>query len=120
VLAADAAWVAPAWSESGAAAKENEMIGAFVRSQFGTDFNADKLRAIAEKARAKFEGMPGLISKTFTLDAARRTAVNFYVWESEQVARDFYTNAMLEQVAKLYGVKPTLEFVEIAQRVDNA
>jgi hypothetical protein len=96
------------------------VIGAFVRFQFGADFNAGKLRTIAERARGKFEGMPGLISKTFTVDAERRAAVNFYVWESEQVARRFYTDAMLEQVAGLYGVKPTLEFVEIAQRVDNA
>ena len=96
------------------------MIGAFVRFQFGADFNAGKLRAIAEKARGKFEGMPGLISKTFTIDAERRAAVNFYVWESEQAARRFYTDAMLEQVAGLYDVKPALEFVEIAQRVDNA
>ncbi len=46
--------------------------------------------------------------------------MNFYVWESLPVARRFFTDAMLEQVAVLYGVKPTLEFVEIAQRVDNA
>jgi hypothetical protein len=46
--------------------------------------------------------------------------VNFYVWESEQAARAFYTDATLEQVAALYGVKPMLELVEIAQRVDNA
>jgi heme-degrading monooxygenase HmoA len=96
------------------------MIRAFVRFQFGADFNAGKLRTIAEKARGKFEGMPGLISKTFTVDAERRAAVKFYVWESEQSARSFYTDAMLEQVAGLYGVKPTLEFVEVAQRVDNA
>jgi heme-degrading monooxygenase HmoA len=95
------------------------VIGAFVRFQFGADFNAGKLCTIAEKARGKFEGMPGLISKTFTVDAERRAAVNFYVWESEQAARRFYTDAMLEQVAGLYGVKPTLEFVEIAQRVEN-
>ncbi len=96
------------------------MMGAFVRFQFGTDFNADKLRTVAAKARAKFEGMPGLISKTFTIDVERRVAVNFYVWESEQAARAFYTDAMLEQVAGLYGVKPALELVKIARRVDNA
>ena len=96
------------------------MLGVLIRFQFGTDFNADKLRAIAEGARPKFEGMRGLISKTFTIDAERRAAVNFYVWESERIARDFFTDAMLEQVTGLYGVKPSLEFLEIAQRVENA
>jgi hypothetical protein len=96
------------------------MLGVLVRFPFGTDFNADKLRAIAEKARARFEGMPGLISKTFTIDAEQRAALNFYVWESERAARDFFTAAVLEQATGIYGVRPTLQFVEIAQRVDNA
>jgi len=96
------------------------MLGVLIRFQFGTDFNADKLRAIAEKARSSFEGMPGLISKAFTIDAERRAAVNFYVWESEQKARAFFTDTMLEQITGIYGVKPALEFVEIAQRVENA
>jgi hypothetical protein len=96
------------------------MIGVLIRLQFGNDFNPDKLRAIAEKARARFEGMPGLISKTFAIDPERHAAVNFYVWESERTARAFYTDALLEQVAALYGVKPALEFFEIAQHVDNA
>jgi hypothetical protein len=96
------------------------MVGVLIRFSFGPGFNADKLRTIAEKARAKFEGMPGLISKTFGIDAEQRAAVNFYVWESERAARDFFTDTMLEHVTALYGVKPALEFLEIAQRVDNA
>jgi hypothetical protein len=95
------------------------MIGTFVSFQFGDDFNEAKLRAIAEKSRAKFTGMPGLRSKTFTLDAKHRRAVNFYLWETEQAARAFYSDAMLEQVSGLYGVRPTLDFVEIAQLIDN-
>jgi len=96
------------------------MIGTFVVFQFGDDFNEAKLRTIAEKSTGKFSGMPGLRSKTFTVDAAKRRAVNFYVWESEDAARKFYSDTMLEQVSGLYGVRPTLEFVEIAQLVDNA
>jgi hypothetical protein len=77
------------------------MVGVLIRFSFGTEFNADKLRRIAEKARAKFEGMPGLISKTFGINAERRAAVNYYVWESEQAARGFFTDAMREQVTGL-------------------
>lgn len=97
------------------------MIGVFVNFQFedSDNFNADKLRAIAEKAQEKFTGMPGLRSKAFTIDASKQRAVNFYIWESEQTARNFYSDAMLEQVSGLYGVAPTLEFVEIAELVDN-
>lgn len=97
------------------------MIGVFVNFQFSGegDFNEAKLRTIAEKAREKFSGMPGLRCKTFTIDATHHRAVNFYVWESEQVARAFYSDSMLQQVSALYGVRPSLDFVEIAQVVDN-
>ena len=95
------------------------MTGVLIRFQFRADFDANRLRAIAEKARTKFAGMPGLISKTFTIDVEERSAVNFYVWESEQAARDFFTEATLDQVANLYGVLPKLEFLEVAQRAEN-
>ena len=53
-------------------------------------------------------------------DGECRATVNFYVWEAEQAARAFRTDAMFEQVAGLYRAKSTVELVEIAQRVDNA
>lgn len=97
------------------------MIGVFVNFQFASDadFNEAKLRTIAEKAQEKFTGMPGLRSKTFTIDAPNHRAVNFYVWESEEAAKNFYSDATLEQISGLYGVRPKLDFVDIAELVDN-
>src|SRR5215470_4844120 len=96
------------------------MIGAFVTFRYGDDFNAEKIRKIAEGAKPTFEGMPGLRSKAFTVDAANKEAVNFYVWESEAAAKTFFTDALLERVTGLYGVRPTIRTVEIAALVDNA
>ena len=95
------------------------MIGVFVSFTFPETFDAQKLRAIAREARAKFEAMPGLISKTFTLNEAARQAVNFYVWNDERAARAFFTPELTQRIAKLYGVAPTITFVEIAEYVDN-
>jgi hypothetical protein len=64
--------------------------------------------------------MPGLRSKAFTLSSARREATNFYVWDSEEAARAFFTDELLERLTGLYGVRPTVEFVEIAALVENA
>jgi hypothetical protein len=63
--------------------------------------------------------MPGLRSKAFTIDAARRQAFNFYVWESEEDARAFFTPQAIEGVAKAYGVTPTIEYLALAALVDN-
>jgi len=46
-------------------------------------------------------------------------AANFYVWDSEEAAKAFFTDQLLERVAGLYGVRPSVEFVEIATLVEN-
>jgi heme-degrading monooxygenase HmoA len=96
------------------------MIGAFVTLRFADQFDEHAIRQVAATARARFEGMPGLRSKAFTINAARREAVNFYVWDSEAAARAFYSEAMLERIASVYGVRPEVELVEIATLVENA
>lgn len=96
------------------------MTGAFVTLRFPGTFDERAVRKVAELARAKFEGMPGLRSKAFTINAARREAVNFYVWDSEATARAFYTDDMLERIAAAYGVRPEVQLVEIATLVDNS
>jgi heme-degrading monooxygenase HmoA len=95
------------------------MIGVFVTFSYGDNFDERAVRKIAENARAKFEGMPGLRSKAFTLNSRKREATNFYVWESEDAAKAFFNDALLEGVAGLYGVRPSVEFVQIATLVEN-
>ena len=96
------------------------MIGVFVTFRYGENFDEQAVRHIAETARARFEGMPGLRSKAFTLNAGKREATNFYVWDSEDAAAAFFNEALLARVTDLYGVRPTVEFVQIATLVDNA
>jgi hypothetical protein len=96
------------------------MIGVFVAFRYGDKFDEEAVRKIAEAARARFEGMPGLRSKAFTVNPGKREATNFYVWDSEEAAKAFFTDALLERVAGLYGVRPSVEFVQIATLVDNA
>jgi heme-degrading monooxygenase HmoA len=95
------------------------MIGVFVTFRYGDDFDELALRKIAETARVKFEGMPGLRSKAFTLNPGKREAANFYVWDSEVAAKAFFTDELVEQVASLYGARPNVEFVQIAALVEN-
>ena len=95
------------------------MIGVFETCRFGDKFDEHAVRKIAETARAKFEGMPELRSKAFTFNAAKREASNFYVWDSENAAKAFFTDQVLDRVTDLYGVRPTVEVVQIATLVEN-
>lgn len=96
------------------------MIGVVVTFRFGDKFDEQVIREIAATARARFEGMPGLRSKAFTFNSAKREAANFYVWDSEDAAKAFFTHQLLERVTHLYGVRPSVEFVQIATLVENA
>jgi hypothetical protein len=95
------------------------MTGVFVTFAFDGDLDRDRVVGIAQEARKLFEGLPGLRYKFFTLDPEQRRAVNFYAWESEEPARRFFDDALLERVTGLYGVRPTVEYAEIAEVVDN-
>jgi heme-degrading monooxygenase HmoA len=98
---------------------EANMIGVLVRFRYESGFSEERVRQVAAAARAKFEGMPGLRSKAFTIDPANREALNFYVWESEEAAKAFFSQQLIDRVAELYGVRPTVHFVEVAALVDN-
>src|SRR5262249_6575 len=95
------------------------MIGVFVTFRYGDNYDERAVRKIAETARARFERMPGLRSKAFTLNSAKREATNFYVWDSEDAAKAFFRDELLERVTGLYGVRPSVEFVQIATLVEN-
>jgi len=95
------------------------MIGAVVTFRFGDHFDEQAVRKIAETARTKFEGTPGLRSKAFTFNSEKREAANFYIWDSEEAAKAFFTDQLLERLTGLYGVRPTVEIVQIATLVEN-
>ena len=96
------------------------MIGVFVTFRYGDNFDERSVRKIAETARTRFEGMPGLRLKAFTLNCEEGEARNFYVWESEDAAKAFFNTELLERVTGLYGVRPTIDFVQIVSLVENS
>jgi heme-degrading monooxygenase HmoA len=96
------------------------MIGVYVSFQYDGDFDRSRIEKVAENARGMFKGMPGLRSKYFTLDEKQQRAVNFYVWDSEDVAERFFSTELRERVTGLYGVSPSIDFVDIAQIVENS
>ena len=75
---------------------------------------------MAENARTMFEGLPGLRFKFFALDEKQERAMNFYVWNSKEAAEAFFTDELRERVTGLYGVSPTISYLEVAEFVDNS
>ena len=96
------------------------MNAVIIEFQYGDDFDRARIEGIAHEARGRFEGLPGLRQKTFTVDEQNRRATNVYLWESEDAARGFFSDELVDRVTGLYGVRPTVSFAEVAELVDNA
>jgi len=96
------------------------MQGVIVELQYGDDFDRARIEGVAHEARGRFEGLPGLRQKAFTLDEESRQATNVYLWDSEESARDFFSDELRDRITQLYGVRPTVRFVEVTELVDNS
>ena len=96
------------------------MQGVIVELQYAEDFDRARIEGVARQARGRFEGLPGLRQKTFTLDEQGRRATNFYLWDSDEAARAFFDDELRDRIAQLYGVRPTVSFVEVTELVDNS
>jgi hypothetical protein len=106
------------WRASGFST-ESSMIAVFVT--FNSDsFDEARVRKVAEDVKGKFEGLANLRNKFFTLDEKKYHARNVYVWDSEDAARQFFSDELLERVTGLYGVRPQIEFAEVLELVDNS
>ena len=69
-----------------------------VEFQYGDDFDRAHVAEIAREARGRFEGMPQVRQKAFTIDEQNRRATNVYLWESEDAARGFFDDELVEMV----------------------
>jgi heme-degrading monooxygenase HmoA len=96
------------------------MIGVSVVFDYNADFDRSRVVEVAQNARKVFEGLPGLRFKVFTVDEKQRRAINFYVWDTQEAAEAFFTDELRERLTALYGVSPSLSYLEIAELVDNS
>lgn len=95
------------------------MHGVIVEFQYGEEFDRARIAGIAHEARGRFEGLSQLRQKAFTVDEQNRRAMNVYIWESEDAARGFFNDELLDRVTHLYSVRPTVSFVEVVELVEN-
>lgn len=82
-------------------------------------YDRARLEAISHSTAPKYHGLPGLIVKTYWYDDANREHGGFYVWESRQHAEATHTDEHRERLALLYGVAPTVRYLDAPILVNN-
>lgn len=96
------------------------MMVVTVTFALGDAFDAAQLGRLATEAAPRFEKIPGLRSKTFTVDTLRREAVNIYQWDDEAAAQAFFNDELRSHVTRVYGVVPRIEFLSVLARAEQA
>ncbi|GAA4962215.1 hypothetical protein GCM10023205_27420 [Yinghuangia aomiensis] len=96
------------------------MIGVLVTFTQTDKFDRSTLTKIADELRGPFDGMPGLRFKSFMLDEGGGQAKNFYVWDDEEKGRSFFAEELVDKVTGIYGVRPTIEYLDVVGFVDNS
>lgn len=82
-------------------------------------YDRARLEAISHSTAPKYQGMPGLVMKTYWYDDANREHGGFYVWESREFAEAIHTTEHRERLALLYGVAPTVRYLDAPVFVNN-
>jgi hypothetical protein len=96
------------------------MIGVSVTFNYDGNFDRTRVEKVAANSRSMFEGMVGLRSKAYSFDEKHQRAMNFYLWESRDVAERFFSDELRDRIVELYGAEPEIEYFEVAELVDNA
>jgi hypothetical protein len=83
--------------------------------------DADAIGALQRERAKIYDATPGLIAKTFWLDAGANQSGAFYLWESHHAADALFTAEWRERVRKLYGAE-TLEvrYLDVTAEVASA
>jgi hypothetical protein len=78
-----------------------------------------EITQIFQATAPKYQGIPGLIRKTYFLSEDGRRAGGIYVWDSREAADKVYTAEWRKFVEDKYGTPPQVEYLHSPVEVDN-
>ncbi len=78
-----------------------------------------RLEAINRSTAPKYEGLPGLVSKAYWYDDDARENGGLYIWTDRAAAEATHDDAHLARLHELYGVPPTVRWLDVPVFVNN-
>lgn len=67
------------------------------------DFGVDKVRERVENRHCLFDDLSGLLHKSFLYNQEEALYAPFYVWESDEAARNFLTGDLFQGLVEKFG-----------------
>lgn len=83
-------------------------------------YDRPRFEAINRSTAPKYEGLVGLVSKAYWYDDDARENGGIYLWESRAAAEATHDGAHLSRLEAIYGVRPTVRYLDVPVFVNNA
>jgi hypothetical protein len=93
------------------------MIIASVRFRLRPDTTLEEIAAAFEAGTQKYRNAPGLITKHYLYGNGQGGGI--YVWQSRELAEQFYTPEWKAKITERYGAAPEIEWLDNPVTVDN-
>lgn len=78
----------------------------------------ERLRAEFDKAVPRYQQIPGLIRKYFTLQAGKFGGI--YYWTSKAAAQAWFNDAWTARAKATYGTTPEISYYDVPLAIDGA
>ncbi len=82
-------------------------------------YDRERFEAINRSTAPKYEGLAALIWKSYWYDDDARENGGIYLWSSREAAEATHDEAHLERLTGLYGVRPSVRWLDVPVFVDN-
>ena len=82
-------------------------------------YDRARLEAINRTTAPKYEGLPGLLIKAYWYDDGARENGGLYIWSDRAAAEATHDEAHLARLRELYGVAPSVRWLDVPVFVDN-
>lgn len=96
------------------------MITVIVNFPAPEGATVESMRNAFQTTAPNYEGLPGLIRKSYLFDPESGIGGGAYLWESREQAEAFYDEAWRKRIEDKYGSQPVISFFESPVIVDNS
>ena len=95
------------------------MITVITTFRLPAPVTLDEARRVFLSTAPKYQGVPGLLRKTYVFSPEENTAGGIYLWNSRAEADATYTESWRAFVREKYGTDPSLTYFDTPVVVDN-
>lgn len=95
------------------------MITAITTFKLAQPITREEAKRIFLSTAPNYQGVAGLLRKTYLLSQDGRVAGGVYLWETKAQAEAMYTDAWHAYVAQKYGTAPEVVYYDSPVIVDN-